>query len=161
MTLHIRTAGLLDARALAELLNAIIAKGGTTAFVNELTSADIKGWMQRDGAVWHLAEDEGGQVLGFQYFDPHSDAPEEAVDIATFVRLGATGLGVGSKLFTQTAKVAKDLGYSRIEAIIRADNEGGLAYYQSRSFETIKVIHDAELADGTRVDKIWKRYSLR
>ena len=161
MTLHIRKAGPLDARALAELLNAIIAKGGTTAFVQELSSADIQEWMRRPRAVWHLAEDDAGQVLGFQYFDPNEDASEISVDIATFVRVGATGLGVGSKLFEQTVKVARSLGYTRIEAVIRADNEGGLAYYQSRGFETVKTLHDVQLDNGMRVDKIWKRFDLR
>jgi L-amino acid N-acyltransferase YncA len=160
MKLHIRTAGPLDARALAELLNAIIAKGGTTAFVDQLTGDDIVTWMQRSGAVWHLAEDDTGQVQGFQYFETHEDLPKGIADIATFVRLGTTGLGVGSALFEHTKKTAKRLGFHAIDAIIRADNEGGLAYYQSRGFETIKVIKDAELSNGMRVDKIWKRYGL-
>ncbi|WPZ21786.1 hypothetical protein T7987_00660 [Sulfitobacter faviae] len=43
--IHIRRAGALDTRALAELLNAIIAKGGTTAMVSPVTVRELQGWM--------------------------------------------------------------------------------------------------------------------
>jgi L-amino acid N-acyltransferase YncA len=157
VTYHVRAAGLLDARALAELLNEIIAAGD----VEELTGADISHWMLRADAVWHLVEDELGRILGVQYFDRYPDRPEDVVDVASFVRAGGAGPSIGSMLFEQTKKAARARGYRAIDAIIRADNEGGLAYYQSRGFETIKVIHDAQLDDVTYVDKVWKRYDLR
>ncbi|MBU2936173.1 MULTISPECIES: GNAT family N-acetyltransferase [Pacificibacter] len=160
MRYHIRKAGPLDARALAELLNEIIAVGGTTAYVHDKTADDLAARMHMTGAVWLLAEDDTGRVMGFQWIEPSPKAADVA-DIASFVRIGGTGLGVGSKLFTAMCKAAKDIGYRAIDAIIRADNSGGLAYYQSRGFETFKVIKDTELDDGTRVDKIWKRYDLR
>ena len=161
MTLHIRKAGMLDARALAELLNEIIKIGGTTAYVHDKTADELARKMRVPNAAWLLAEDNAGQLLGFQWIEPHPDLPNGVADIATFVRVGGTGLGVGSALFEATRNTARDMGYRAIDAIIRADNEGGLAYYQSRGFETIKVIKDAALDDGTRVDKIWKRYDLR
>lgn len=161
MNCHIRKAGPLDARAMAELLNEIIAIGGTTAYVHDKTAQDFILGMQAAGSAWVLAENDAAKVLGFQWIEPHPDLPEDVADIASFVRVGGTGLGVGSALFEATRQTAKTMGYRAIDAIIRADNTGGLAYYQSRGFETLKVIKDAELDDGTRIDKIWKRYDLR
>jgi L-amino acid N-acyltransferase YncA len=161
MSVHIRKAGAMDARNIAELLNEIIAIGGTTAYVYDKTAQDILHGMQVPRAAWTLAENDAGQLLGFQWIEPARDGPDHIADIATFVRVGGTGLGVGSALFEATRKTAATMGYRVIDAIIRADNEGGLAYYQSRNFETLKVIKDAELDDGTRVDKIWKRYNLK
>ena len=158
--IHIRRAGALDTRALADLLNTIIAKGGTTAMVTPVTPRDLQGWMAASDSAWHLAEDERGALKGFQYIEPHPDLPEGGVDVATFVRLGETGFGIGSALFEQTKQAARDLGYAHIHAIIRADNQGGLAYYQSRGFEDFRRLPKCTLADGTRVDKIWKRFEL-
>lgn len=158
--LHIRRAAGLDCRAMATLLNEIIAIGGTTAKVTPVTADDLANSMAKADAVWHLAEDAKGALLGFQYTSPHPDIPEDAVDIATFVRVGQTGLGIGSALFRATCDAARAMGYAKIDAVIRADNEGGLAYYQSRGFETIKLLPQMELSDGSRVDKIWKRYAL-
>lgn len=158
--LHIRRAGALDSRAIAALLNEIIAIGGTTAMVDPVTSDQMAKKMAVDQAVWHLIEDEAGTLLGFQYIVPHPDIPKDATDIATFVRVGQTGLGIGSKLFAATLAAAKSMGYTRIDAIIRSDNEGGLAYYQSRGFETIKLLKGTKLANGQPVDKVWKRYKI-
>ena len=64
--IHVRRAGALDTRALADLLNAIIAKGGTTAMVSPVTARELQGWMATPDSAWHLAEDESGRVKGFQ-----------------------------------------------------------------------------------------------
>ena len=158
--IHVRRAGALDTRAMADLLNAIIAKGGTTAMVTPVTPRELQGWMTASDSAWHLAEDERGALKGFQYIEPHPDLPKGGVDVATFVRVGETGFGIGSALFEQTKQAARDLGYAHIHAIIRADNLGGLAYYQSRGFEDFRRLPSCTLADGTRVDKIWKRFEL-
>ncbi len=158
----IRRAGDLDARDMADLLNAIIRKGGSTALVEEIDAATIKGWfrMAPDQSVWHLAEDENGTILGFQSIEPHKDLPPEACDVATFVKLGQTGLGIGSKLFEASRAAAGALGYAWINATIRADNSGGLAYYQSRGFETYAHHPNERLSNGMRVDKVSKRFDL-
>lgn len=160
--IHIRRAGRLDAGPMAELLNAIIEKGGTTAFTKPVTRDGIMGWMAAtaDRSAWHLAEDEDGVCLGYQSIEPHPDLPPDACDIATFVRLGKTGLGVGSALFEHSRAAAKALGYDWINATIRADNSGGLAYYQSRGFETYAHHPDQTLENGMIVDKQSKRYNL-
>jgi len=158
--IHIRRAGALDAAPMAELLNVIIAKGGTTAMVDPVTATQLRQRMRLPGAAWHLAEDTHGKLMGFQWIEPHPDLPEGGVDVATFVRLGETGIGIGSSLFERTRKTAKDIGYTHIHAIIRADNFGGMAYYQSRGFENYRLLPDSPLGDGRRVDKVWKRYEL-
>ena len=123
--IHIRRAAPADTRAMAELLNAIIARGGTTAMTDPVTGAFLAEKMAIDGSAWHLAEDDTGTLLGFQYFIPKDTLPDDACDIATFVRLGQTGLGIGSRLFDATTKAARALGYRWINATIRADNESG------------------------------------
>jgi L-amino acid N-acyltransferase YncA len=158
--LHIRRAGPMDCRTLADLLNEIISIGGTTAIVSPVTAEQLSEKMTLEDTVWHLAEDTNGTVMGFQYITPHQGIPADSTDIATFARVGQTGLGVGSALFRATCKAAKSMGYNTIDAVIRADNAGGLAYYQSRGFETIKHLHDQELSNGQIIDKVWKRYRL-
>ncbi|GIT86283.1 GNAT family acetyltransferase [Roseobacter sp. OBYS 0001] len=147
---------------MARLLNAIIEKGGTTALTRPVTADDIAERMESnaDRSAWHVALDSEEQVVGFQWIMPNLKLPSEAVDIATFVQLGQTGLGIGSALFTATAGAAKDLGYEWINATIRADNDGGLTYYQSRGFRDWAFDENVALADGQRVDKISKRFDL-
>ncbi|MEP3846735.1 MAG: GNAT family N-acetyltransferase [Paracoccaceae bacterium] len=152
----------LDAGSMARLLNAIITQGGTTALTRPVTGQDIKDWMAADPSrsAWHVAVNEKEDVVGFQWIEPAAYLPVEAVDIATFVQIGQTGLGIGSKLFEATRKAAKALGYVWINANIRSDNEGGLVYYQSRGFADYGKIEGYKMADGQLVDKTLKRFDL-
>lgn len=152
----------LDLPDMARLLNDIIAEGGTTAHARPVTGDDLAEWMsyEPDRNAWHVALDAEERVVGFQWIEPRENLPPEAADIATFVQIGQTGLGIGSKLFDATRKAAKELGYVWINANIRADNEGGLIYYQSRGFQDYGVIEGYEMANGQIVDKRLKRFDL-
>ncbi|MEM9869681.1 MAG: GNAT family N-acetyltransferase [Pseudomonadota bacterium] len=161
--INVRPAIALDAASMAHLLNAIIKEGGTTAITSAVTGPDLADWMAaNDGqAAWHVAVNSAEEVVGFQWIAPGADyLPKEAAEIATFVQIGQTGLGIGSKLFDATKKAAKSIGYRWINANIRADNEGGLIYYQSRGFVDYGRIEDYQLENGQTVDKILKRYDL-
>jgi len=157
----IRRAGALDASNMAALLSEIIQIGGTTALTGAVSAADVQEWM--DGskrAAWHIAETDDGELVGFQWIEEVTALPPEAAEIATFVKVGQTGLGIGSKLFAATKAAADELGYEWIRANIRADNEGGLTYYQSRGFENYGRIDGYRMGDGQIVDKVLKRYNL-
>lgn len=160
--LHITRACAADTREMAELLNQIIDLGGTTAFLDPLTSSDIQDWVDTAGArgLGFVARTEAGQMVGFQWVDPHPTLGRDVAQIASFVRPGATGIGIGSQLFNATRKVTRDLGYAWIDATIRADNESGLTYYQSQGFETYRTDSTAQLSDGRQVGKISKRFDL-
>ena len=164
MQVQVRRGGLLDLGPAADLLNEIIAIGGTTALVQPITRHELGDWFHADPArsAWHVAIAEDGTLMGFQWIGPYPDElPPEACDITSFVRPGQTGLGIGSKLFDATRQAALDLGYDWINANIRADNEGGLIYYQSRGFRVYGHLENVRLTDGTNVNKVLKRYDLK
>ncbi|CTQ32452.1 GNAT family N-acetyltransferase [Jannaschia rubra] len=156
--IHVRPGRPFDAGAMAALLNAIIARGGSTAFTTPVTGDVLRDWMAA-GDAWHVAEQDG-DVIGFQWVGPHADLPADTCDIATFVALDRHGLGVGSALFDASRRAARDRGYRFIVAVIRADNAGGLAYYGSRGFEITRHLPSQRLDDGTTVDKVLTSYRL-
>lgn len=161
--INVRPAIALDAPSMARLLNPIIEDGGTTAITNKVTGDVLASWMddKYDRAAWQVAVNDAEHVVGFQWIAQGGDyLPQEAAEIATFVQIGQTGLGIGSKLFDATKRAAKELEYKWINANIRADNEGGLIYYQSRGFQDYGRIEGYEMADGQKVDKVLKRYDL-
>lgn len=158
--IQVRKAISLDTGSMANLLNTIIAQGGTTALTRPVTGDDIADWMTVLRSAWHVAVNDGEEVVGFQWIEPADYLPENAAEIATFVQVGQTGLGIGSKLFEATKSAGKELGYVWINANIRADNEGGLIYYQSRGFSDYRRIEGYEMANGQIVDKALKRFDL-
>jgi L-amino acid N-acyltransferase YncA len=163
VTITVRPAHPLDARPMAAILSEIVAIGGTTAITGTIEAEDIRAWMATAPArsAWHVAETPQGEIMGFQWIAPGAAyLPPEAAEIATFAKPGQQGLGIGSRLFAATEQAARALGYGWINANIRADNAGGLIYYQSRGFEDYGRIDGYRMENGQIVDKILKRYDL-
>ena len=156
-----RPAQPFDAAAMAELLNPIIETGGTTAMTRTVDAQYIRDWMDSAPArsAWTVAEIDGN-IVGFQLIGPWDQVPPEACDIGTYVAQGKSGMGIGSALFEATKAAAKALGYVWINANIRADNDLGLPYYQSRGFRDWKYVEGQTLENGERVNKVWKRFDL-
>jgi len=108
----------------------------------------------------HVAVDESGELAGFQTLGRYPGLPGDIGDIGTFARIEGKQRGVGSALFPVTVTRARQLGHSAINATIRADNAGGLAFYAKQGFVDHGVTPGVSLADGTPVDRVHKRYSL-
>ena len=131
-----------DATGMCSVLNAIIARGGTTAYE---TSFDqdrmIRHYIEHPKrAVCTVALLDDG-LVGFQSVKHfHPDWPDDETppknwgDIASFVADGMQGKGIGSHLFSATLDAAKQAGLVGINATIRKYNTPGLAYYSGLGF---------------------------
>ncbi len=161
-TLLVRPVARADAPELADLLNAIIAAGGTTALEEPFTPGVLDACYLTGPEVicCHVAEDEDGVLLGFQTLGHYPGLPDDVGDIGTFARSDLTGKGIGSALFAATAKRASELGFSGINATIRADNTGGLTFYTRLGFADHCITPAVPLEDGTPVDRVHKRFAL-
>ena len=162
--IEVREARREDAAGLAELLNAIIARGGTTALEDPYT-ADRFAWAYIDGPDVHCCfvavDTRTGRPEGYQSLGRSRDLPAAIGDVGTFARLGGAQRGVGSALFAATRARAAQLGLAAINATIRADNAGGLAFYAKQGFQDHSITPDVPLKDGTPVDRVNKRFALK
>ena len=163
MSIEVRAATAADGPELADLLNATIARGGTTALEEAFTPERLDETYLTGPDVLScvVAVDiDRGCLAGFQALIREEHLPEDWGDIATFSRLDGTQRGVGSALFTATRERARQLGLVAINAEIRADNVGGLAFYSKLGFQDYQVRRAVPLNNGMPVDRINKRYSL-
>ncbi len=151
-----------DAEQISLLLNEIIRIGGTTAYQNEWSVLAVaKKFIEDQKLICsHVAHDDSGAVLGFQCLWRHDKLPTDWGDIATFARPTQKVRGVGRVLFGATHAVAERLECTTLNATIRADNSGGLAYYEKMGFRTYDIARDVPLHDGTLVDRISKRFDI-
>lgn len=148
-----------DTARLCHLLNAIVRAGGTTAIVRPLTHGEFNDYFLTGPGHLScvLATAENGQLTGFQALEWKGDGNDGLADIATFIGQGFQAQGVGSALFPVTLEMARDAGVQAINATIRADNAGGLAYYRALGFIDHSVARDVPLLTGQQVDRISKR----
>jgi L-amino acid N-acyltransferase YncA len=162
MELHVRPTMRADALALADLLNEIIAAGGTTAYETPFTpDAFADAHIDGPGVITSVVvEDESGRPMGFQILLATDKLGPGWGDIGTFARRGSTTRGIGSALFAATKAAATAAGLQAVNATIRADNTGGLAFYAKMGFVDYTVARAVPLADGTPVDRISRRFDL-
>jgi len=157
--LFIRLVRLDDAQELCGLLNEIIEIGGTTAYETPLTEDEFRnGFLLGERHLCcYVAIDFLGALAGFQVIERHPELPDDWVDIATFARVAPRIKGIGTALFAKTIGHAREAGVTAINATIRADNKGGLTYYERIGFRTYSVAKDIPLNNGKKIDRISKR----
>lgn len=157
----LRPATVQDAPAMADLLNRIIAIGGTTAHETPFTPQQIL-HHYIEGAepiCCHLAEDAQG-LIGFQSVGHHPGLPAAWGDIGTFVSPDRQRSGAGAALFLATLAAARAAGLRVLNATIRADNVPGLGYYARRGFVDYAQDPDFRLKSGVRVGRVSRRFDL-
>ena len=149
-----------DAASIVELLNPII-QGGKYTIMDEPVSVDdqigfIRGFPER--GVFHAAVDKGSQsVLGIQDVVPISttaNSLKHVGEISTFVRLGSHRNGIGRSLSHATFQAAKEQGFLKIGATVRADNPQAIAFYRSQGFQVIGTAQKHALVGGVYLDEI-------
>lgn len=148
-----------DVSEMRTILNDIIEIGGTTALERPFTDHRFTAYFLDETELYacFVAIDAKDAVAGFQMLHRHPALPEDWADVATFARGAPKISGVGTALFARTLAFAAAAGIAAINATIRADNRGGLAFYDRLGFETYAVAKGAPLADGALVDRISKR----
>ena len=152
-----------DATELAEMLNEIILRGGTTAYEQTFSADELCSTLLLGPEVVHcvVAHDEHtASLCGFQTLYRSANLPACVADIATFTRIGLVRCGIGSKLFVATRQFAHDHGLLSINATIRADNVSGLKFYKEVGFSDHSVQHGVPLSAGCPIDRISKRFHL-
>ncbi|MBV8682984.1 MAG: hypothetical protein JO111_08940 [Caulobacteraceae bacterium] len=163
MELEVRPVRPEDAPELVDLLNEIIARGGTTALEERFTpEALAEAYLTGSDVIccFVAVDSVSGRLEGFQTLGRYPGLPEDVGDIGTFARIGGAQRGVGSALFAATRAEACRRGLAAINATIRADNTGGLAFYGRMGFADHSVEPAVPLKDGTLVDRICKRFPL-
>ena len=159
----IRKARREDAAELADLLNAIIAQGGTTALEEPFTPERLAETYLVGPEVLccFVAVDRvTGRLEGFQTLGRYPGLPADVGDIGTFARIDGKQRGVGTALFAATREGAREIGLTALNATIRADNAGGLAFYTKMGFEDHAITPGVALRDGRPVDRVNKRFRL-
>ena len=165
MALTVRPARRADAAAMADLINAIIAIGGTTAYEDAFDAASMDAaYISLPQLVSCFVAEDDSRIVGFQglmrSFDPDDPLPDGWATIGTFAGVGLTQRGVGGALFAATLEAARVAGIAVIDATIRADNTGGLVFYSRQGFVDYDRLKSVPLKNGTPVDRIRKRFDV-
>src|SRR5258706_6976614 len=159
MEISIRRVREEDAASIVEILNPIIQAGIYTVMEEPFTVNDqiefIRSFPLR--GIYHIAKaDNHRKVLGIQDVMPisTSDVFKHVGEISTFVALDSHNQGIGQSLSQATFKAAKEPGFLKLRATVRADNLHALLFYQGLGFEHIGTAKKHAFLRGTYIDEV-------
>jgi L-amino acid N-acyltransferase YncA len=158
--IRIRPVQIEDAEGIVNVLNPLILAGKSTAldrvFTAEQEQTFIKNFPVR--GIFHVAERaDSGAIVGFQNVEPfatYTDAFAHVGVIGTYVDQSGQRQGIGRLLFEATRSAAKEKGYEKLFAFVRADNVNGLVFYQRIGFEVIGVAKRHAKIQGAYIDEV-------
>jgi L-amino acid N-acyltransferase YncA len=157
--LLIRRATPDDAAGIADVLNPIVAARIYSAMVTPVTEKTQREFIETlpPRSLLHVAVEPPGRIVGLQEVLPFC-AGTASFDhvgvIGSFVALDRHRRGIGARLFAVTFDAARALGYEKLFAFVRADNEAGLRAYTGQGFRKIGTAAKHCKVDGRYVDEI-------
>lgn len=158
MDFTIREAREDDAPSMVELLNAIIDAGGYTIMEGPVTVEEQIAYIRSFPArgLFNVAVASDKRVIGMQSVERTSEtkALRHVGEISTFVALDLRGKGIGRSLSKGTSGAAKERGFTKVMASIRADNPSAIAFYQGQGFRIIGIAERHAFVDGRYVDEV-------
>ena len=151
MSIAIRPARRPDAPRMCDLLNEIIARGGTTAFRDPFSDDRmICDFIAPPLGIGCFVAESSEGIVGFQaleWSDPNWAGPDplpaDWAFISTYVARSAQGRGIGRRLFEATRAAAEAAGVTAIDANIRKENLVGQAYYSRIGFRDYRSDSEA------------------
>ena len=154
----VRRDDLEDAAGVAAVLNGVIAEGRTALAGHFSPDAELA-FLQGMGPRSELfVAQVRGQIAGFQVIEPfvaYTPTMDHVCQLATYVRTGLRGRGIGQRLAQNTFAYARAYGYEKAVIFVLAGNRGGLAYYQGLGFEKRGVLTRQTKIDGVYHDEVF------
>lgn len=158
MNIGVRRASVDDAGAVATLLNAIVDEGGFSALKKKFSSEDEASFLASLGPreCVLLAEAEGGTVgfLTLEIYHKALGSTDHVASLGTFVDRDFREKGVGSALLEAAFLFAREKGYEKMIAEIRASNFLGLGLYRKFGFSEIGTLTRQVKIEGEYDDVI-------
>ena len=129
MPVAIRSARPGDAAAIAAIYNEGIEERTSTFETALRSAADVEDWLRGKKRLPVLVADHDGMVVGWARIQPYSDREAYAGvgEASVYVRTTARGRGLGSRLLTELAAGARELGYWKLTGKLFTGNAASRA----------------------------------
>lgn len=112
-----------------ELLSVWLQKSGLG--VPQLAPDQLARRLMQDPAILCFTACQAGQPVGFIRFDL---SPDHAAEVTLIVRPDQHRRGVGRSMLDQAIEMARQRGWQRLWALVRAENTAALRLFESVGF---------------------------
>jgi L-amino acid N-acyltransferase len=156
--LSVRVADLGDAEAIRSIYNPEVLESTVTFDLVPRSLQEQQAWLQaRSGAHAVLvAEDGGGEVVGFASLSPYKDRPaySTTVEDSVYVRRDQQGRGVGRVLLSELLAVATRHGFHAVIGRIVGGHEASIRLHAALGFEVVGTEREVGRKFGRWLDVV-------
>jgi GNAT superfamily N-acetyltransferase len=159
MDVAIRQGTIQDAQGVIDVINSVIQEGGLTALYPALTVEQQESFIEDLGprSAMFVAE-IAGTIFGVQTVEPfasYTRAMDHVAVMGTYVYRNYRRQGVGRLLAEHTLGYAREQGYEKAVAYVRAGNSAGQAFYREIGFVP-KMVLERQIKIGDQYDdQVW------
>ena len=144
----IRNVDLADAEAIAEIYNHYVLNTAVTFEEAAVAASEIKLRIEEAldaGLPYITCEDPAGEVIGYAYASKWKGrcSYRYSVEVSVYLHPDRTGLGAGTKLYTELLGQLSELGYHAAIGGITLPNPASIALHEK--FGMTKVAHFNEI----------------
>ncbi len=138
----------------AETKFMMFESGERTATVEEQRE-EIKDVLSRDNQTILVAE-EDGQLIGYvAAYGGRYKRNRHNVYIITGILQDFTSQGIGTRLFTELERWAKENDIRRLELTVMANNKTAIALYKKMGFKIEGSKQSSLFVNGSYIDEYW------
>lgn len=147
-----------DEKACAEIYNHYINNTVVTLEETPLSLAEFSARVKRIKTEYpYIVAKRGDEVLGYAYldkFNPRS-AYRITADLSIYVDKNHRGEHIGSMLYTEIEKRAKEMKFENIVSLVTGENESSIAFHLSRGFTMSGKLEKVAFKFGRYQDLIY------
>jgi len=167
-SIRIARAEISEAAQIAAVLEVVVAERVYSAIDKAWTAEEETRYIASlsDRESIHVAVDDaadGPLIIGLQSLErwsPTFPSMAHVGQIGTFLLPQCRGLGIGRRLWTATESFARQAGYRKLVAQVRASNSGALGFYRSLGFKECGRLTDQVILDGIEDDEVLMEFFL-
>jgi phosphinothricin acetyltransferase len=160
--MRLRAATPDDSAAIAEIYAPFVS-GSSVSFETEPPDeAAMKDRIEAGGGLypWLVAESGDGSLLGYAYAARFRERPAYrfAVETSVYLRSGASGRGLGRRLYEPLLAILEDQGFTQAIAAITLPNDSSVRLHERLGFERAGTYRQVGWKFGTWHDVgLWQR----
>ncbi len=154
--MHIRTATIFDAEAVAAIYNHAIEHSDASLWYEPRPVEELRGQIERasERYPWLVAEEGGGEVIGWACVRPWNprDGYRHTVETTIYIHHEHKGRGVGRMLYDELFRLIREQGYRHAIAGISIPNPASVRLHEAMGMKRVALFPGIGEKFGKRVD---------
>jgi len=162
MKIKIRNAKQNDLAVINDIYNYYVLNSTCTFQTEPETFEGRNKWFNEHNEEYPIIVAENNRIIGWASISKYQkrQAYKPTVENSIYIRNDKLGNGVGTILITEIIRLAKDIGYHSIVAVISGDQELSIHFHERHGFKKVAHLKEAGYKFNKWLDVVYYQLLL-